>query len=91
MTPPKTRSPHIDGNRARAGRNDEVQQTANRNDPRGEQVPGDGVRLLHADCRDAIPVRLKGIVDHKLKLTAVFVADTVAQHLAASQIGWGAA
>jgi site-specific DNA-methyltransferase (adenine-specific) len=62
VTPPKTRSPHIDGNRARAGRNDEAQQTANRNDPRGEQVPGDGVRLFHADCRDIIP--MLGLVDH---------------------------
>jgi site-specific DNA-methyltransferase (adenine-specific) len=62
VRPPKTRSPRIDGNRAQAGRNDKVQQTENSNDPGVEQVPGDGVRLFHADCRDIIP--MLGLVDH---------------------------
>lgn len=54
MTPPKTRSPRIDGNRAQAGRKYEVQHTENSKDLPIEQVPGDGVRLFRADCRDII-------------------------------------
>jgi site-specific DNA-methyltransferase (adenine-specific) len=62
VTPPKTRSPRIDGNRTQAGRKYEVQHSKDSKDLGAEQIPGDGVRLFRADCRDIIP--MLGPVDH---------------------------
>jgi 16S rRNA G966 N2-methylase RsmD len=52
----KTRSPSDGGNRAQAGRIDEVQQAKNTAIQDQQQVTTDGVRLFLADCRDVIPM-----------------------------------